>query len=315
MEIRKAFNIAQRNHRINQLFLDESAKLPTTLLYRLKYLKMTMQLQFLWRTRSKIEITVPATKAIATIYNFLVAGNKWESPIGHLIPRDMASISFGDASFHGIGVANDNIKAIILLPFKEELFHRMQMKKVHINIMELLTLFVGYIMYLHYYESQPDGTLPPHPQIKLYGDNISANKWFRTFSTNSDMATSALLYFAEYMKYSPVSPVPAHVPGVENTTADDISRVYQLFPNKKSFIYNVPYPLLLRQVCHKYNKMLNYNVFLLDPEIVSDLSFLVYSDYSTVVPKRRKNLGRFFPVSSIFSGFVNNTIYSDSFFL
>lgn len=227
----------------------------------------------------------------------------------------MASISFGDASFHGVGVANDDLKAIILLPFKEALFHRMQQKKVHINIMELIALFLGYIMYLHHYESSPVGTVPPHPQIKLFGDNMSANKWFRSFSTNSEMATKALRMFAEYMKYSPVSPVPAHVPGVENTTADDISRVYQLFPNKKPFIYNVPYEILLRQVCLKYTKMLNYRVFLPDPEIVSDLSCLVYSDYSTVVPKRRKNLGRFYHAKSILCGSVKNTIYSDSFFL
>ena len=129
------------------------------------------------------------------------------------------------------------------------------------------------------------------------------------------MAMNALRMFAEYMKYSPVSLVPAHVPGVENTTADDISRVYQLFPNKKPFIYNVPYDILLRQVCLRYTKMLNYRVFLPDPEIVSDLSCLVYSDYSTVVPKRRKNLGRFYPVRSIFFGSMRNTICSDSFFL
>ena len=108
----------------------------------------------------------------------------------------------------------------------------MQLKKVYINIMESIALFLGYIMSLHHYESSPAGTLPPHPQIKLYGDNISVNKWFRTFSTNSMMATNALRMFAKYMKYSPVSPVSAYVPGVENTKGDDLSRVYQLFPNK-----------------------------------------------------------------------------------
>ena len=314
-QIRAAYNVAQRNRRIDQLFLDESAKLPTTLLYRLTHLKTMMQLQFLWKSRSKILINRGVTNAIKKIYDFLVAGNKWESPIGHLIPRDMASISFGDASFHGVGVVNDDIKAIILLPFQEKLFRRMQQKKVHINIMELIILFLGYIMYLHYYESLPDGTFPPHPQIKLWGDNMSANEWFRTFSTNSAMATNALLMFAEYMKYSPVLPVPDWIKRSENVQADDLSRIYKLFPNDKPFIYDVPYPILLQQVCHKYNEMSNYNVFLPHPDIISDISYLVYSDYSTAVPKRRKSLGRFFPVSSIFSGFVNNTIYSNSFFL
>lgn len=75
-QIRKAYNIAQRSRRINQLFLDESSKLPTTLSYRLKYLKMTLQLQYLWRTRTKISITAPVTAAIKIIYDFLAAGNK-----------------------------------------------------------------------------------------------------------------------------------------------------------------------------------------------------------------------------------------------
>ena len=220
----------------------------------------------------------------------------------------MASESCGDALFYGVGVANDDIKAIVLLPFKKELFRQMQLKKVYINIMELIGLFLGYIMYLHKYESSPDGTFPPHPQIKLWGDNMSANKWFRTFSTNSIIATNALLMFTEYMKYSPVLPVPDWIKGSENVQADDLSHVYKLFPNEKPFIYDVPYHILLKQVCRKYSKMSNYDIFLPHPEILSDISYLVYSDYSTVVPKRRKSLGRFFRVSSIFSGSVNDTI-------
>ena len=67
--------------------------------------------------------------------------------------------------------------------------------------------------------------------------------------------------FAEYMKYSPVLPVPDWIKGSENVQADDLSRVYKLFPNKKPFIYDVLYHILLQQVCHKYNKMSNYDVF------------------------------------------------------
>ena len=129
------------------------------------------------------------------------------------------------------------------------------------------------------------------------------------------MATNLLFMFAEYMKYSPVSPVSAWIKGSENVQADDLSRVYKLFPHEKPFIYEVPYPILLQQVCQKYKKMSNYDVFLPHPDILSDISYLMYSDYSTVAPKRRTSLGRFFPVSSIFSGSANTTIYSNSFFL
>ena len=69
------------------------------------------------------------------------------------------------------------------------------------------------------------------------------------------MATNALCMFVEYMKYSPVSLVPAYIPGEENVQLDDLSRLYKLFPNKKSFLYNVLCTLLLHQACQKYNKM------------------------------------------------------------
>ena len=227
----------------------------------------------------------------------------------------MASETYGDSSIHAIGVISDDLQAIILLPFTKRLHYLMKNGEVHINTMELFALFLAYIMFLERYESSPVGTFPPHPQIKLWGDSMSANKWLRTYSTNSEMATRALRLFAEYMKYSPVCPVPAHVRGVDNVEADDISRVYKLFSNEKDFIYDVPFPTLLQQVYQKYRKKSNYSVFLPNPEIVSDISSVVYSDYLTEAPKRRKNLGQFFPASSIFCGSVSNTIYCNSFSL
>lgn len=43
----------------------------------------------------------------------------------------------------------------------------------------------------------------------------------------------------------------------------------------------------------KYSKMSNCDVFFLDLAILSDLSHLVYLDYSTVVPKREKSFTRY----------------------
>lgn len=74
--------------------------------------------------------------------------------------------------------------------------------------------------------------------------------------------------FAEYMKYSPVSPLSTWIKDSENVQIDDLSRVYKLFPYKKSFIYYVTYPNLLQQVCHKYSKISNYDVFLPHIEIL-----------------------------------------------
>ena len=70
--------------------------------------------------------------------------------------------------------------------------------------------------------------------------------------TNSVMATLALLLFAKYMKHSPVSSAPEWIAGKKNTEADDVSCVQELFSPQKTHIYDVPFPLLLNQVCLKY---------------------------------------------------------------
>lgn len=66
---------------------------------------------------------------------------------------------------------------------------------------------------------------------------------------------------------------------------DDLSRSYSLFTPPKKVIHDLTFNSLLRQVCLKYKNMLNYNVFLLSPEIKSDICSLVYSDSSMACQK------------------------------
>ena len=312
--IRNAYKRAQHDRRIHQFFVDESRKIPNNLAFRLKYLKLRIQCKFLWQSRRPIAISAKVRSSIKVIYDYLKSDQPWQCPIGHLVPRAVATESKGDASHCAIGVINSDLRYIILLPFKKELFDRMKSGKTHINSMELIALFLGYISFLAKYNLTPE-QFPPHPYIKLWGDSMSANKWFRKFSTNSVMATSALLLFAEYMKHSPVSPIPEWIAGDENTEADDISRVQELFSPKKTHIYDVPFPILLNQVCLKYKQIRDWEIFLPSQEILADLSYVVYTDFSTEVPKTRKNLGHFVRVDSISCGSANSTTYSNSFFL
>ena len=129
------------------------------------------------------------------------------------------------------------------------------------------------------------------------------------------MATYALQLFAEYLKLSPVNPIPEHIKGELNTEADNISRVNKLFPTERSHIFDVPYHILLEQVCQKYKKIRNWEVFLPSPELLSSLSYVVYSDVLTEGPRVEATLGRFVPVNSFFSGSANNTTYSNTYFL
>ena len=228
----------------------------------------------------------------------------------------MASTSYGDSSLHGLGVVNDDIKAIIILPFSKRLYQLLHSKKgeAHINTMELIALFLGYIMFLAKYESTPN-EFPPHPQIRLFGDNKSANKWFHTFSGRSESAKRMLSYFAEYVQYSPVSATTSYVESEKNEVADDLSRVYKLFSNKRQFMYDLSYYQIYKQVCHKYKRMHNYSIFLPSQEILFDISSMVYSEPSTVPAKRQKNLGQFYQGNFISSGSANNTGFLSSYFL
>ena len=121
------------------------------------------------------------------------------------------------------------------------------------------------------------------------------------FSNNSIVAaTIALRLFAEYMKYFPVSPVPAYMPGIESVQADDLSRVYKLFPNAN------PLFIMFHILSYCTRFIINITRCQITTLSPGPREILVYSDYSTVFPRKRKNLGRI-PVSSNSFGSVNNT--------
>jgi hypothetical protein len=155
------------------------------------------------------------------------------------------------------------------------------------------------------YDADPS-KFPPTPTMLSYGDSRSANSWMRKKSTRSLMGQNALRLFANYMLLSQVSSTTDHVKGIDNVEADDISRVQELFSPKKSHIYDVPFSILIQQVCQKYNNLKSWEIFLPSPEILSDLSYVLSSDYLTEVPKKRKHFGHFYHVESTFYGSATN---------
>ena len=269
-------------------------------------------MQFLWKCKRKFVVTQVAKNRIRLIYDFLKDNRAWECPIGHMVPREPACECKGDASHVALGAINSAIKAIIFIPYKQELYNRMKAGKTHINVMELMILFLGYIMFLHKYKLTPQ-QFPPEPYLKLWGDSMSANKWFRTFSTASLMATKALELFAEYFQYSPVCPITEHIPGRLNIEADNISRPNKHFSPPREYIYDVNYKTLLKQVCRKHKKIENWDVFLPSKDLLWDISCVVYSASLPEGLKRRSSLGRFVPVASIFSGSATDINYSTCF--
>ena len=232
VHVTSAFNKAQMNKRLQKLIVNESNNVPSNLTYRLKYLKMAMECRFLWQSKSAITISKQVRAAIGIIYNYLTSSLKWESPIGHLIPRDPFYESRGDASFCCIGVTIPEIKVFVLIPFSKELRQRILDKEVWINSLEFIALFMAYIAFLAEYNLRPD-EFPPYPVLRLWGDNMSTNKWMRKISAVSTTAQNLLDYFANHLLHSPVKGDTNWIAVEENKEADEISSVQELFsPNK-----------------------------------------------------------------------------------
>ena len=164
VHIKKVFSNTQRNKRLQQLIVDKSNKVPSNLSYRLRYLKMAMECCFFWKFKSNIVISKQVRFAIKIIYDYLLGSEKWESPIGHLIPRDPFFESQGDASYMCIGVTVPAIKVFVLLPFSREIRQCIVNKELWINAMEFAALFIAYITFLAEYNLRPN-EFPPFPVL------------------------------------------------------------------------------------------------------------------------------------------------------
>ena len=112
---------------------------------------MAMECRFLWQSKSSILISKQVRFAIKIIYDYLLGPERWESPIGHLIPRDPFIESQGDASYMCIGVTIPAIKVFVLLPYSKEIRQRVINEKIWINAMEFVALFIAYITFLAEY--------------------------------------------------------------------------------------------------------------------------------------------------------------------
>ena len=129
------------------------------------------------------------------------------------------------------------------------------------------------------------------------------------------MGQNALRLFAEYSIGSDVAMSTDHISSKANIIADTISRVNETFVPKKSHIYDVPFSILVKQVCSKYTEMKSWRIFLPSQELLSDLNSVLSSKYSTVALKRNQNCGRFVTAESIFCGTASNETFSTEYFL
>jgi len=160
------------------------------------------------------------------IYQYLRSRRPWETPVGHIVDRDYACISTQDASHHALAVQIPQRKVWMLLPYSKRVFDRIKKDaEIHINVLEFLALFIGFIMFQDEHKNFPN-EFPPSPTMLSLGDNTSANSWVRKINTPSVMGQNALRMFAEYSINSEVAMSTDHIPTKENTIA---CRILSLF--------------------------------------------------------------------------------------
>ena len=132
----------------------------------------------------------------------------------------------------------------------------------------------------------------PYPTCLNWTDNCAARAWLRKAALKSSMARSLQRVLCKMMIDSPVGIKADYIQGVQNKTADSISRVYSNSSTPPS------YSSLLAQI----PKLRSYARFHPSPELLSLLYSMLLGE-SNSDPQLPNRLGHFDPGSSSFKIF------------
>lgn len=189
-----------------------------------------------------------------------------------------------------------------MIPFAPSLVARAYLQPsdpdyIHINALEFLGVLVCHIMVTEFHRLYPE-RFPSTPTMRSYSDNTSAIRWWMKTSTESLLGHNAIKWAAEFKLHSQVE----FIAGEENLVADTISRPHELFDPIDNNFSKYSNGHLAKQVCERQKHLESWRVFLPSAELLSSLGSTLSCDWRTERPKNSKNLGRFVPASSIFSG-------------
>ena len=276
--------------------------------------------EFIWRNRETVPVCEQCGHAIHVVYKYLLQQQPWETPIGHIVPRDFAFEGCTtDASRYGIGAQIPRLKVWCMIPFAPSLVRRAFLPSshpeyIHINVLEYLGILVCFIVIDTHYALHPE-EFPPFPTMRSLCDNTSAITWWNKTSTESLLGRNAIKLSAEFQLRSAIGTTIEFIKGTENVVADTISRPHELFtPIDKNFA-KFSYGHLAKQVSKHQKHLGSWRVFLPSAELLSSLGSTLSCDWRTERPSIPKKLGRFAPAASISSGGVLATGRSSPYFL
>ena len=300
-ELQKRFLEAQVSARLRKTIDNKKRRLPTSLLYRMSSIQARTFAEYMYRNGVKMNIGEAIVKSIKIIIYSLLR-KRWECPIGHIVPRSPTWTSTGDSSELALSVYIKQSKVWCMVPFGKELSTRIKGKdrEVFINSLEYMALQLASIIVNEIYEENPEA-FPSCPTHRAKGDNTPSISWFDTFGTASSMGQNQIRLHAEYSLTARVKSFGEHLPGEINFMGDDISRPNKFFNPPLTKIHDVPFHLLVKQVCLKHPILQSYRIFLLSPELFSALSSSLSKNAKWERPQKPQKNGQLVPAAAILS--------------
>jgi hypothetical protein len=228
----------------------------------------------IWKSHNRTYLDRPCRECIAAVRDVFLHSKKykWQSPIGHLIPREEDLESWGDSSLRAGGGVNLTLRFIAFLPYPKELFERTiageayqtgRLKKedlVTINDLEFLIMIIMYCgALLRLRELRKGDGTPLRAQLilKNWVDNTVAESWTRKACRTSAASKALSKILCGCMMSGELGLNADYIEGEKNTLADRISRLldknafpnfallFKEFPQLKCCLLFVPGPELL----------------------------------------------------------------------
>jgi hypothetical protein len=183
----------------------------------------------------------------------------WSRPIGMLIDRTPTATLLSDASYGGIGGWSANLNFLWRITRQELIECGFSMRRIdadgeallqqrfgtpdnhdelHINILEFIAIIINLWIALLWVRTQPP--TPGGHIISILADNTSALSWLRYAARSHRRPVRNLAHFCQCLLLHSqtshsASVLGKHLPGVENSEADALSRP-EKFPTLNSAI-------------------------------------------------------------------------------
>jgi hypothetical protein len=212
--------------------------LPWALLQRLDSLIASDKAQMLWSSSTVLSVTTDIRNSLHTILTSLKDPlQRWAQPIGFIILRKPHFISVGDASGDAGGAYSEFLRFWFDIRWSDRVRKSMTLLSsdpdyVHINSLEFIVVIVQLAAVIVRLETLsraqaaalfPSG-IPAQPILLSFTDNTAAIKWSNKVTSKSLQGQQLIGIVAELLRTRNIGLNSTHIPGVENTLADYISR-------------------------------------------------------------------------------------------